>query len=41
MAGKSERADKVILNLNFVSVFLTKSVMDKIRPYTERWNGGT
>lgn len=32
---------QVNLNLNFVSVFLTKSEMDKIRSYNERWNGGT
>jgi len=32
---------QVILNSNFVCVFLTKSVKDKFRSYTEKWNGGT
>lgn len=44
MAGKGERADKQAagnLNLEFYNVFLIKSVIDKSRYYTKRWNGGT
>lgn len=41
VAGKGERANKQSVDnikVEFLSVLLTKTVMEKIRPYIEKWN---